>query len=171
MRAQWMWQYCILFPVLQNLDALCTKPNFREIFWCFSEATVPQRQLDGCKQRDKILFYEGLPEFENEQSKRCLIILDDLLNEVYSKDACDIFTKGSHHRNISVILITQNLCHQGHYTRDMLLNAKYLVIYKNVRYKNQFLYLADRFIRRIVIVCTKIIWKLHRDRTFTCGLI
>jgi hypothetical protein len=27
---------------------------------------------------------------------------------------CDLFTKGSHHRNISVVLITQNLFHQGH---------------------------------------------------------
>ena len=30
-------------------------------------------------------------------------MLDDLLNEVYSKEDCNIFTKGSQHWNISVI--------------------------------------------------------------------
>jgi hypothetical protein len=70
-----------------------------------------------------------------------LIILDDLLTETYSKDVSVLFTKGSHHRNISVILIAQNLFHQGRNARDIL-NAKYLGLLKNVRDKNQFTYLA-----------------------------
>jgi hypothetical protein len=41
-----------------------------------------------------------------------------------------------------VILITQNLFHQCKHCRDISLNAKYLVLMKNVRDKNQFLYLA-----------------------------
>jgi len=49
---------------------------------------------------------------------------DDLLNEVYSKDVCDLFTKGSHHRNISVILITQNLFHQGRFSRYISLKPR-----------------------------------------------
>ena len=84
-----------------------------------------------------------MPEnFTNTGSKPCLIILDDLLNEVYSKEMCQLFTKGSHHRNISVILITQNLFHQARYCRDISLNAKYIVLLKNIRDKNQFTHLA-----------------------------
>ena len=64
------------------------------------------------------------------------MILDVLLNDVYSKQVCDLFTKGSHQRNISVILLTQNLFHQGRYCRDISLNSKYLVLLKNVRDKN-----------------------------------
>jgi len=64
------------------------------------------------------------------------------MNQVYSKDVCDMFTKGSHHRNISVLLLTQNLFHQGTNCRGISLNAKYLVVLKNVRDKNQFLYFA-----------------------------
>jgi hypothetical protein len=45
-------------------------------------------------------------------------------------------------RNLSVILITQYFFHQGRHCRDISLNAKYLVLLKNVRDKNQFLYLA-----------------------------
>ena len=68
-------------------------------------------------------------------------ILYDLLNEAYSKDVCDLLTKGSHYRNISVILITQNLFHQRRYCRDISLNAMYIVVLKNVR-DNQFYHLA-----------------------------
>jgi hypothetical protein len=71
-----------------------------------------------------------------------VIALENLLNEVYSKDLCQLFTKGSHHRNISVILIKQNLFHQRRYCRDISLNAKYLVLLKNVRDKHQFCHLA-----------------------------
>ena len=80
----------------------------------------------------------------NAGSKLCLIILDDLLNEIYSKEMCHLFTKGSHHRNISVILIRQNLIHQARYCRDISLNAKYIVLLKNTRDKRQFTYLAPQ---------------------------
>jgi len=63
--------------------------------------------------------------FGDDHGRPCLIILDDLLNEVYWKDVCDLFTKDSHHRNISVILITQKLFHQGRFCRYISLNAKY----------------------------------------------
>ena len=89
-----------------------------------------------------ISFHQGLPEFEKRKAVPYLIILGDLLNDVYSTDLCDIFTKGGHHRNVSVILIIQNLFHQGRCSRDISLDAKYLVIYKNVRDKNQFAYLV-----------------------------
>ena len=88
-------------------------------------------------------FNEGVPQnFGNDHGRPCLIILHDLLNEVYSKDVCDLFTKGSHHRNISFILIPQNLFHQGRFCRYISLNAKYSVALKNVRDKSQFRYLS-----------------------------
>jgi hypothetical protein len=55
---------------------------------------------------------------------------------------CDLFTKGSHHRNISVILITQNVFHEGRFSRDISLNARCLVVFKNVRDRNEFAYPA-----------------------------
>ena len=78
------------------------------------------------------------------REKKCLVILDVVLNEVYSKEVCNLFTKGSHHRNISVILITQNLFHQAKYCRDISLNAKYIVLLKNTRDKNQFTHLGHQ---------------------------
>jgi len=71
------------------------------------------------------------------------VIIDDLLNVVYLKQVCDLFTRGNIYRNNSVILITQNLFRQDRYCRDISLNAHYVVALKNVRDKKQFMYLAN----------------------------
>jgi len=100
--------------------------------WCYSEKTaVPERQ----QLPSNTTYQEGVAEnFGGGGGKPCLVFLDDLLNDVYSKQVCDLFTRGNHHRNI-VILITQNLFHQGRYCRDISLNAHYLVALKNIRDK------------------------------------
>jgi hypothetical protein len=133
--------FCIRF--LQNFDRLCTEPDFGgDIMWYYSEkSAVPSNQLDLLGKRVRI--HEGLPTtFGHPQGKPSLIILDDLFNQVYSEQVCDLFTKGSHHRQVSVILITQNLFYQGKHWRDISLNAKYLVLLKNFRDKTQSTYLA-----------------------------
>jgi GTPase SAR1 family protein len=131
--------FCVKF--LQNLDSLSTETDFDGgIIWCYSEKTaVPSLK------KANIKYHEGVPEeIGDAYGRPSLLILDDLLNQVYSQRVCDLFTKGSHHRNVSVILITQNLFHQGPYCRDISLNAKYLVLLKNVRDKKQFSHLAQQ---------------------------
>jgi len=56
-----------------------------------------------------------------------------------------LFTKGSHHTNISVILITQNLFIQELFSRDIYLNTKYLVLLKSVSDKKQLIFLTRQF--------------------------
>jgi hypothetical protein len=80
---------------------------------------------------------------------------------VFSRAVCDLFTKGSHHRNRSVILITQNFFHQAPHCRDISLNAKYLVALKNVRDRNQFAYLA----RQVLPEATASLCKAYREAT------
>jgi hypothetical protein len=133
--------FCI--RLLQNLDTLCTESAFKGgIIWYYSEATaVPREQLSALGRN--VRYKEGLPEeYGKAQGEPSLKILDDLLNQVYGKEVCDLFTKGSHHRKISVLLLTQNIFHQGPNCRDISLNAKYLVLQKNVRDINQILFLA-----------------------------
>jgi len=52
---------------------------------------------------------KGVPDFENPKNVPTLIALDDLMDSVYSTKVSQLFSKGSHHRNISLFLITQNL--------------------------------------------------------------
>ena len=126
---------------LQNFDSLCPERHFDGgITWCYSErAAVPSRQL--AVLRKHIRFIEGVPENfdETEGGRPCLVNLDHLLNDVSSKKVCALFTKDSHHRNIRVNLITQNLFHEGRYCRDISLIAKYLVL---LRDKNQFMHMV-----------------------------
>ena len=107
--------FCVHF--LQNLAALCTERDFNGgMIWCYSERTAVPSPTD-LPKRD-VHCNEGVPtDFKIARGRPCLVILDDLLNDVYSKQVCDLFKKGSHHRNISVILITQNLFDQGSYCR------------------------------------------------------
>jgi len=59
-----------------------------------------------------------------------------------SEAIVNLFTKGSHHKNFSVILISQNLFHQGRGQRDISLNANYIIITKNPRNRSQIRHLA-----------------------------
>ena len=126
---------------LQNLRHICSEPTFaRGIVWCYGEKSAVPSILPA-----DVSLNEGVPEdFDSANSELSLVILEDLLNNVHSKNVCELFTRGSHHGNISDILITQILFHQGRFCRDISLNAHYTVALKNVRDKKQFMYLASQ---------------------------
>ena len=60
------------------------------------------------------------------------------------KPIVNLFTRGSHHCNLSVIYIVQNLFHWGKGSRSISLNSHYLVLFKNPRDKLQILTLAKQ---------------------------
>jgi len=70
--------------------------------------------------------------------KRNLLILDDQLIEAAKSDQVEkYFVQGSHHRNLTIALITQNIFEKGKAMRTSNLNTQYLVVYKNPRDKGQ----------------------------------
>ena len=56
----------------------------------------------------------------------------------------DLFTKRSHHRNTSVVYLTQNLFPQGKACRDIILNTQYMVLLNNPIDRQQVVTLARR---------------------------
>ena len=54
-----------------------------------------------------------------------------------NEQVCDLYTKGSHHRILSVICLMQNLFHQGKQSRTISLNSNYLILLKNPRDQQQ----------------------------------
>ena len=52
--------------------------------------------------------------------------------------------KGSHHRNISIVYLTQNVFPQGRACRDIALNTQYLVLFNNPIDRQQVATLARR---------------------------
>ena len=80
-----------------------------------------------------VIFNEGLPDMTQFDGKeRTLLILDDLMSEA-NNEVEKIFTKYSHHRNISVIYLSQNLFYKSKQSRTISLNTHYMVIFKNPR--------------------------------------
>src|SRR3990167_1434163 len=74
-----------------------------------------------------------------------LVIIDDLMSSVgESKQISKLFTQESHHKNLTVIFLVQNLFYHGKEMRNISLNAHYLVLYKNPRDKSQIRYLAQQ---------------------------
>ena len=95
-------------------------------------------------------------------SERNLIVIDDLMSiAAESKRITKLFTQESHHKNITVIFIVQNLFYQSREMRTISLNAHYLVLYKNPRDKSQIRYLA----RQIYPENSKFLCSVYADVT------
>ena len=74
-----------------------------------------------------------------------MIALDDkMIDTSKDKRIVILFTRGSHHRNLRVIYLVQNLFHQGKGSRSRSLDSHYLVLFKNPRQKLQILTFAKQ---------------------------
>ena len=135
--------------LLQRAQTVIDQPPER-IIWCYSQWQPAYYQL--LMMIPTIEFVKGIPEsLENDSyldiNIRNLIVIDDQMIEA-GKDnrIVNLFTIGSHHRNLGVIYIVQNLFHQGKGNRSISLNSHYLVLFKNPRDKLQILTLAKQII-------------------------
>lgn len=133
--------------------------DIKRIIWCYSEINSLPKLND-----IDIEYIQGLPEYiENVRNEPIIVILDDLMNDSDSLKISELFTKGSHHRNISIILITQNIFHKGSHSRDISLNTKYFVVFKNPRDQQQFQFLA----RQIYPENAKDLVRIYKEITFS----
>ena len=89
-------------------------------------------------------FREGLADLNTlNTKKRTLVIIDDLMTET-DKSVSNLFTKGSHHCNLSVLHLVQNVFDKNKHTRTISLNAHDLVIFKNPQDASQITHLAKQ---------------------------
>ena len=110
-------------------------PPPRRVIYCYGEY---QQLFNGYPRID---FRRGLPDMEDFDDDGTLLIIDDLMDET-DETIAKLFTKGSHHRNVSVVFLVQNLFHKNKYIRTISLNAHYMVLFKNPRDASQFASLA-----------------------------
>ena len=111
------------------------------------------------------MFVEGVPsdlETLINPSIRNLVVIDDLMRELGNDQRItNLFTKGSHHRNLSVIFLLQNIFHRGKELRDVSLNCHYLVLFKSPRDSSQVTHLA----KQMFPGHTKYLQELFQDAT------
>jgi ABC-type dipeptide/oligopeptide/nickel transport system ATPase subunit len=64
--------------------------------------------------------------------KNNMIIFDDQMHDIVNDiTISNLFTKKSHHKNITVIFLTQNLYPKSKYMRDISINSSYIVLMRN----------------------------------------
>ena len=121
-----------VLKLIKDADVLLTKvPETMSLHYGEFQKWMLDEEFKG------INFCEGLPNIQNfSPLKNNLLIIDDLMHET-DETIGKLFTKRSHHKNISVMLLTQNIFHQSKHSRTINLNTHYMVIFKNVRDASQ----------------------------------
>jgi hypothetical protein len=83
-----------------------------------------------------IIFIKGLDFESMDTSKPSMLVIDDLILST-NKDVAELFILGSHHKQISLFFLTQNLFPNCPIFRTMSANAHYYVIFHCQRHFRQ----------------------------------
>lgn len=116
--------------------------NFKKIIWvCKSHDFVPSK----FKEIDNHEIMVGIPSNIEELPSDSLVVFDDLMLDLSkNKSLCELCTVYSRHKRISLILLLQNIFHQGQFFRDMSLQTEYFLLLKNPRDLKQFSRIAQQ---------------------------
>lgn len=87
-------------------------------------------------EEQSITFIKGLDFKQMDTLEPSLLVIDDLLLST-DKSVAEIFILGSHHRQISLFYLTQNLFPSCPIFRTMSTNAHYYVIFHSQRHFRQ----------------------------------
>lgn len=118
---------------------VCTDPPV-EIIYCYG---TWQPLFDEMKN---VTFHEGMIDFNSDfgkDGKARWIVIDDLMEKAKNNDEMNsLFTKYSHHYNLSVFFLVQNLF--AKHLRTISLNCHYFIIFKNPRDSSNIIHLAKQ---------------------------
>lgn len=121
--------------VKRLLDENMIKPKPDNIVYLYGEYQPLFDQMSG------VTFHENVPKGIYESFDRKLnnlLVLDDLMECKAAEDIIlKIFTMGSHHRNISCIVLGHNIFPKNPKFRTISLNTNFLVLFKNARDRMQ----------------------------------
>ena len=115
----------------QNRNLFATPPS--RVHYCYGSW---QRSFETLKSKG-VTFSAGVPtekELDKWFPRGGLLVMDDLMTEGNNdKMVLDIFTKHSHHCNITVLYLCQDMFPPGKFAKSISHNAHYIVAFKNPR--------------------------------------
>lgn len=115
--------------------------DYERVVWCYG---VWQPSFSSASS-DNIVYHSGLPTEDLLTSGNMILVIDDLMQDAKNSTiVSDIFTKYSHHNNITCICLLQNLFPKGSEMRNISLNSNYIVLMKNSRDRAQIRHLASQ---------------------------
>jgi hypothetical protein len=129
-----------VLKMIDNMEKMI-KPSPERIMYCYKEYQADK--FDSYASSGRVTFFKGLPaNLDMFDGKRpTLLIIDDLMAQM-NETLSELFTVGAHHKDISVVFLTQNMFPKNKHARTINLNTQYLVFYKNPRDITQFATLA-----------------------------
>ena len=117
--------------------------NFpKKIFYFYKVRQPFMEEWSKDRSKPRVSFIEGLPSNELEEGN-CLAVFDDLMLSNL-KSVAELFIYGSHHLNVTVMFLTQNLYPKDESFRLMALNAHYMVLFADIRSHRQVNTLANQ---------------------------
>ena len=131
-------QFCS--RLIENSSVMINPPPERLIY-AYGEWQPMFAEMKGVE------FVKGITEDlisrENLGGKRTLLVIDDLSDEVSEKLIGGLFTKFSHHRQICVLFLVNNLFFRGLKNYRLIsVNTHYFVIFRSSRDKSSITILA-----------------------------
>ena len=157
---------CFTKRLLSCADAMFTIPPSKVIYAYSEYQPIFDEMLNTVPN---FILHQGLPNREevehySEGSDHTILILDDMMLKIgKSEDCVHLFTVTSHHRNITVLFLSQNLYPPGKYSRTISLNCHNVILFKNFRdtrqvisFGSQILPGKPRFFNSIYEAATKI---------------
>ena len=121
--------------MLKVIDQKLIEPFPVNIYWFYG---VEQTFM---KSYPAIKFVKGLQLDVIDTSSPSLIVLDDLLLDI-SPEMASAFIMGSHHNQMSLFMITQNLFPNSNLFRTCMLNCHTYILFYNQRQFRQVVTLA-----------------------------
>lgn len=124
----------LIFKLVKYRSHLFDVPQSR-ILYCYGIFDPSYLQLQ--KDVPGLELFQGIPVelFESpDPSTPTMVVLDDLIESTASsKLIAKLFMQTSHHANITVVLITQNLFYNGSQYRNIMKNASVIVLMTSIR--------------------------------------
>lgn len=118
--------------LLEHLNELFVNPPTK-VHYCYGAWQDKFTDM----QKAGVKFHEGVPASSQLKSwfpQGGLLILDDLMAEGGNdKEVLDLFTKHSHHQNITVMYLCQDMFPPGKFAKSISRNAHYIIAFKNPR--------------------------------------
>lgn len=127
--------------ILHNYDKISTINRPVRVVWCYGIfQELYKKPIDGAVSQ--IRYVSGFPDDTDDCD---ILILDDLQSTAGDDSRlADLFTRYSHHRNISVFFVIQNLFLQSKSMRTVTLNSHYLLLLSSRRDRSQITRLASQ---------------------------
>jgi hypothetical protein len=131
-----------IYRLLQNMTTMFDIPP-KQVLYCYGIWQDLYENMD--EKLPFVTFHEGLPSMVKLKSMppHSLIVLDDLAHLIYSnKDMELLFSQVSHHCQLSVCHIRNNIFYQGKHAKTINLNTHLFVLMQNPMDESQILTLG-----------------------------